>query len=129
MLRLAPLWRGVGMGLILFVIWQSLKRDPIDVPMQGGDRVGHLIAYASIMWWHCQLETAPARQRLLGLVFVGMGVALEIAQSFTGYRTMDATDALANGVGVVLGWLVSPPRLPRLIVRLDQALWRLLGRA
>jgi len=53
-----------------------------------------------------------------------MGVALEFAQSFTGYRFLAADDMLANATGVLLGWLLSPPRLPDLPARLARVLRR-----
>ena len=33
-----------------------------------------------------------------------MGVALEFIQGWTGYRTYDPFDMLANTIGVALGW-------------------------
>ena len=124
-LRAPGLWRAVGAGLVLFVVYQSLNHQPLEVPVSGGDRIGHLSAYATLMWWHCQLHGGTSGRRLLAIGFVLMGVALEIAQSFTGYRTMDMADAAANAAGVMAGWLAAPPRLPSLALRLDQFLGRL----
>ena len=41
-----------------------------------------------------------------------MGSALEFAQGLTGYRFLSFADMAANTVGVVVGWLAAPPRLP-----------------
>lgn len=44
--------------------------------------------------------------------FVVLGIALEFAQQWTGYRVLELGDMLANGFGVAAGWWLAPPRIP-----------------
>jgi glycopeptide antibiotics resistance protein len=54
-------------------------------------------------WWH-QIDRNAYR---LALLFVLMGLSLEILQSFTGFRQADIFDMAANTVGVGIGWLIA----------------------
>jgi hypothetical protein len=123
-LRLMALWRAIGAALIAFVIYQSLNLEPLEVTVVPGNVGGHLLAYGTLMWWHSQLADRPGMRGLLAAGFVLMGVLLEIAQYFTGYRTLDPADAFANAAGVALGWLLAPPRGPAILRRFEQALGR-----
>jgi VanZ family protein len=99
------IWLSLGWGLLLAVVYLSLtpKPPPTDfVPF--GDKIGHCLAYASLMGWWSQLDSRHCR---LALLFVLMGLAMEIAQSFTDYRQADVFDMAANCVGVGVGWLAT----------------------
>ena len=113
--RHRALWQAIGCALILFVIYQSLTPAPLEVEVGDGNRLGHLAAYGTLMGWYSHLHQGRRTRIAFALGFVVMGIALEIIQGFTGYRSTDAADALANTVGVCLGWLLAPPRLPNLL--------------
>lgn len=115
------LWTAIGVVLVGFVIYQSLTPAPLEVEIGSGNLVGHLAAYGTLMLWHSQLH-AGGRRPALALAFVAMGLALEFLQGMTGYRTFDPHDALANALGVALGWLLAPPRLPNFLVRMERLL-------
>lgn len=55
------------------------------------------------MWGFMQAHEAANRLVLMGAC-AGWGGMLEVAQSFTAYRTFELADMLANAAGVVLGW-------------------------
>ncbi len=112
------LWRLLGWALVLTVVYLSLTPKPPPTVMTFGDKVGHLAAYASLMAWWLQIHRRPER---LALLFVLMGLALEILQSLSGFRTGDIFDMAANTVGVGLGWL-SARLLPDWLARLDRLL-------
>jgi VanZ family protein len=96
-------WLILGWGLLLSVIYLSLTPEPPPTDMfNSGDKLGHLLAYATLMAWWSQLD---ARHERLALLFVLMGLSLEIAQRFSGYRQGDVFDMAANSLGVGLGWL------------------------
>ena len=38
-------WRTVGFGLIALVIWLSLTPQPIEIPVENGDKLGHVIVW------------------------------------------------------------------------------------
>ena len=54
--------------------------------------------------------------------FVLLGALLEVAQGFTGTRTPQGLDMLANGLGVISGWGLSQTRLSRIFVLLESRL-------
>jgi VanZ family protein len=100
------------------VVWYSLIPDPPQLDMKQGDKLQHLIAYGGLMGWFSQIRLGIGERRLTAALLVLMGVTLEFAQAFTGYRYLAADDMLANTAGVALGWLLSPPRVPDLPRRL-----------
>ena len=121
-LRLIAVWRCVGYALIAFVVYQSLNHDPIEVAVGEGNFLGHLAAYATLMLWFAQMH-GPGRSRAARAAgFVLMGACLEIAQGLTAYRTFDFFDIGANTAGVMLGWLLAPPRLPNFLRRVERLL-------
>ncbi len=96
------LWLTLGWGLLLAVVYLSLTPKPPSPDISQIDKVGHFLAYASLMGWWSQIDQRHCR---LALLFVLMGLSMEIAQSFTGSRVGDVFDMAANCVGVGLGWL------------------------
>ncbi len=98
------LWLALGWGLVLAVIYLSLTPKPPSPDISQIDKVGHFLAYASLMGWWSQIDTRHCR---LALLFVLMGLAMEIAQSFSDSRVGDVFDMAANCVGVGLGWLAT----------------------
>jgi hypothetical protein len=117
----APPLRGLDCGAFWAGRW-----CPGDLPVPDprtaattirfGDKLGHVAAYASLMGWWLQIDRRPER---LALLFVLMGLALEILQSLGGYRNGDIFDMAANTLGVGLGWL-SALLLPDWLARLDR---------
>ena len=107
-------WMAVGWLGVCVVAWYSLVPDPPQLDMKQGDKLQHLIAYGGLMGWFSQIRRGAGERRLTAGLLVAMGIALEFAQSLTGYRVLAADDMVANAAGVLLGWLLSPPRLPDL---------------
>src|SRR5438046_4145168 len=101
-------WRTVGFGLIALVIWLSLTPQPIEIPVENGDKLGHVAAYATLMFWFAQLDTRHRMRLAYAIGFVMLGVALEFAQRLTDYRTFEVADMGADAVGVLSAWAASP---------------------
>ena len=91
-------WAGVAA-----VIYLSLTPAPPRIDLTGGDKLGHLLAYAALTYWFCQFYFHKARL-YYALGFVAMGIALEFAQGATGYRSFEVADMAANALGVAAGW-------------------------
>jgi VanZ family protein len=108
--RLRTLWLCIGWALVLMIVYLSLAAQPIPLPGEHGDKIGHLAAYAVLMLWFVQLYSGAIVRRLLALAFVALGVGLEFAQLLTDTRTFDVADMAADSLGVAIGWLVAPPR-------------------
>jgi glycopeptide antibiotics resistance protein len=105
-------WRAVGFGLVMFVIWLSLTPHPIHIPVAHGDKLGHFAAFATLMFWFAQLDARQRTRLAYAIGFVALGVALEFAQRLTDYRVFEVADMVASAIGVLLGWVSAPPRGP-----------------
>lgn len=118
-LRHLRLWQTLGGLLCLLVVYLSLTPTPPDLGVAQGDKLGHLAAYASMMWWFSQLHPRFRSRLAWAAAFVGLGIGLEFVQRATGYRSFELADMAADTLGVLLGWLAAPPRLPNLLAWLD----------
>ena len=65
-------WRTVGFGLIALVIWLSLTPQPIEIPVENGDKLGHVAAYATLMFWFAQLDTRHRKRLAYAIGFVSI---------------------------------------------------------
>lgn len=110
-LLVAAGWCWVGV-----IVWLSLTPSPPTLELEAGDKLGHFGAYLVLMLWFCFLyRTLPSRA-VHGLLFAGMGVALEVVQGSLGYRSLEAADMAANAAGVLAGWALAAAA-PRILAR------------
>lgn len=107
-------WWAGGWAIVACAVWFSLGPDALDNGLQNGDKLNHLVGYATLMGWFAQL---PLRRGRLAVTCVAFGIAMEFAQGLTPNRTPDVWDAVANAIGVGLGWL-SAVALPNFRVHL-----------
>jgi len=109
------LYLATGWAMVAAIVWLSLTPAPPKVEFQASDKLGHFLAYGTLMFWFARLYTDRTRRILHGVGFVVMGVALEHAQGMLGYRTYEVFDMFANALGVLIGWaLALAIRKPRL---------------
>ena len=66
------------------------------------DKAQHAIAFAALAVL-AVLAYPEGLKRRIALLLIGQGVLIEVLQYFGGYRYGDWQDALADGVGVLLG--------------------------
>ncbi|HYP66828.1 MAG TPA: VanZ family protein [Thiobacillaceae bacterium] len=104
--------------MIAAIIFLSLTPHPIKFHIPYGDKLNHLLAYATLMAWWSQLHVSSARRLRLALSFAALGIVIEYAQGYTATRQPDVFDALANIAGILLGWLAAPPRIPSYYAKL-----------
>ena len=128
-LRLAPLWWGFGFVGVGIVIALSLIPGVPGLPGDKGGWGGHILAYATMMGWFAQFVRSPGKRLAMGAALCALGVVLEFAQLAMGFRSFDGMDMLADAIGVCVGWLASPPRVPQFIATLDRKLARRMGPA
>jgi len=120
--RIASYWKAAGWMLVLAIITLSLTPAPPHLNLEQGDKLGHFAAYALVTLWFAQLY-AGLRQRIwLALGMVALGIALEYAQRATGYRSFEVADMVADALGVAIGWLLAPPRLPNFLAWAEKRL-------
>ncbi len=118
--RARKLWLVIGWLLVLLVIYLSLVPIAIEVPVDEGDKFGHVAAYVVLMFWFSNCyETLNTRSRF-AIGFVALGVGLEFVQGGTSYRTFEVADMAADAIGVALGWALAPPRLPNFLRSIEK---------
>ena len=90
--------------------------------MEGGDKLGHILAYAGLMAWFSWLYAGLGVRLVCAVGFLILGIGLEFAQALTDYRSFQLADMVADCVGVALGWAGAPPVLPNLLIFLERFL-------
>src|SRR4029079_4971886 len=106
------LWVGIGWFGVVLLIYLPLTPQPREIPIEQGDKFGHAFAYATLMYWWAQLLRAARERMGLAAALLARGISIEYVQGWTGWRTFDYYDMLADAVGIALGWLAAPPRTP-----------------
>ena len=123
--KFSRLWLTVGWVLILLVVFFSLSPEPPEViEFEQGDKLGHLVAYLSLMLWFANIYSGRNQRISLSVAFFAMGAVLELLQGLSGYRTFQYTDMVANGAGILLGWLLAKTWFGTFVVKLDKLLAR-----
>lgn len=113
-------WLGIGLIIAL-----SLTPAPPQIGVENGDKLGHLAAYGLVTLWFAQVY-AGLRQRIwLAVGMVVLGIAMEYAQGATGYRSFEVVDMIADALGVAIGWLLAPPRLPNFLFWVERRIARI----
>jgi len=112
---LVNIWRTIGCLGFVLLFYLSLTPQPPEIPIEQGDKLGHALAYAVLMFWWAQLMRRPTERAVLAAVLLAVGIGIEFLQRWTGWRTFDYYDMLAHAVGIAGGWLLAWPRTPDLI--------------
>jgi VanZ family protein len=99
----------IAWALVVLVIFLSLTPHPPEpVHFDNADKFEHALAYAALSFWFCHIYKTKHARLLVIVALAGLGVALEYVQGWTGYRTFDVMDMLADSVGVVMGFVLTP---------------------
>lgn len=109
---------GVWVALVFYL--SLTPHPPQPIVFEGVDKLEHATAYICLMLWFCQLYLAKWSRIYLMVVFVTMGVGIEVLQGLSGYRYFEYADMLANTTGVLLGWGLAHTRLGRVLISLEQ---------
>jgi VanZ family protein len=104
------------LGVVLLVVLSVMPQPP-ELPLEQGDKLGHVAAYAALTLWWMQLFLLPRQRYQIAAAFIVLGVLLEWVQGWTGLRSFSYADMAADTLGVALGWLAAPPRLPSMLER------------
>jgi len=115
--RFLRLRHAIGVLLVGSIVYLSLTPHPVELPGERGDKYGHVLAYATLMFWYALFYLRLRARMRLAVAFVCMGVALEFLQGLTDYRTFDVADMVADALGVSMGWLAA-------VLRLRHGEWR-----
>lgn len=108
-------WFGVGLCIYL-----SLMHNPPSLDIVEGDKLQHIAAYSVLMVWFAQLTSELRQRRVTAASLLALGIAIEFAQLASGYREFEVADMAADAVGIGVGWLLAPPRLPNFLAWAQQ---------
>ena len=98
----------IGWLMVVAVILLSLVPINAAIPeVKNGDKIGHFIAYFSLMLWFSLLYQKPWVRNLYAIGFIILGGLMEILQSLTAYRMGDIEDFHVNTIGVIIGFVFS----------------------
>lgn len=122
------LWLAIGVLLVSLSLWMLLK--PMDdglaswLNFSNSDKVLHVVGFLGLTGWFASMF--ERRQwRALAVCALAYGILAEIAQGAMNYgRQADATDVLADGVGIVLGLLAAQLFGAALLTAIDRLLQR-----
>jgi VanZ family protein len=113
--RLRRAWIVIGwVGVIGVIVLSLIPSPPQLLPVDQGDKVEHMLAFGSLMFWFAQVHLQRHGRLATAGLLVALGVAIEFAQRETGYRSFEYADMGADCAGIFVGWLLAPPRLPNL---------------
>ncbi|GAB3379866.1 VanZ family protein [Lysobacter fragariae] len=117
------LWLGIWGLAITAVVAASLMPPPTMAVPRNFDKVEHLLGYAGLSAFAVLLFVRRSTQLRAAAGLVLLGVALEFAQALlTTTRMADPADALANTLGVALGFALSYTGAARWLERFDRRL-------
>jgi VanZ family protein len=123
-LQFLRFWRITGWFIVALAWYVALDPSPPDLSgIQFGDKIVHLISYLGMMLWLVQCYPRR-RQWHLFTFFIFMGIAIEFVQGWSGYRSFEYEDMIANSIGVLLGWLISRTIAGTLFFRIESAILR-----
>jgi len=120
-LKYKKLWLSIGYLMIIFVIYSSLTPSPVEMNIEGSDKLMHMIGYFGLLGWFVQIYQQKKVQLILAAVFICMGVALEFLQELGGVRYFELSDMLANTTGVLIAWLLVFTPFPKLLLWFENA--------
>lgn len=120
------LWRGLYVLAIMLVIVLSLvPNDALrQVNVIGNDKLGHALAYFTLMAFAVQLQDARRDWSRAAFGLLLMGIVIEWLQHQSGLRRADIRDVYANASGIVLGALTALTPARAWLLALDRRLSR-----
>lgn len=117
---LRRVWLATGWLWVAAVFYISLMPHPPEpVSFNGVDKLEHLLAYAGLMLWFCQVYPDYGMRMRLFVALTAMGVCIEFLQGMGGYRYFEYVDMLANTLGVLLGWGLAKTGLGKMLMALE----------
>ena len=92
------------LGLIMAVALKPTSGP--SILLIWSDKVWHLLAFLFLMVWFCGLYR-PRRYWIIFACLLLYGVLIEVLQAFLPYRNVEVADVVADGAGLVIGWLAA----------------------
>src|SRR5437867_3489618 len=94
---LRRVWIGIGwVGVIAVIALSLIPSPPQLLPVDQGDKVEHMLAFGSLMFWFAQVYLQRRGRVATAALLAALGVAIEFAQGQTGYRSFEYADMIAD---------------------------------
>jgi hypothetical protein len=81
----------------------------------------HILSYGILMFWFGQLYPPEHFARIATSIVI-YGLLIECAQYYTGYRSFEFGDIVANTAGVLIGWRLCVAGFNRCLAELEHHL-------
>ncbi|MEN9444149.1 MAG: hypothetical protein RIS47_1039 [Bacteroidota bacterium] len=96
-------------GIILFLSLAKFSNLPETMNVTWSDKLVHVAMYAFFSFVMLAENEVLTRKSLfaVGVLACSLGGLMEIAQSYTDYRSGDWRDMIANTIGTILGVFIS----------------------
>ena len=103
------LWRGLlALAILLVIVLSLVTNDSLrQVDFIGNDKIGHLLAYFTLMAFAVQLQDVSSDWSRAAFGLLLLSIVLEFLQQASGLRRGDIHDVYANAIGIVLGALTA----------------------
>jgi len=98
-------WLALTIIVFIGITILSLLPPKSGIEIQSNDKINHFIAYATLAFCGLSAYNGTKVLRLL-LVFVCYGLFMEWMQGLVPGREQSLYDALANSLGVAIGWTI-----------------------
>jgi hypothetical protein len=108
-LRHPLIWQAGALLMLALTVWATLTphlpKVTVEFQFLAWDKAQHAIVYACLMWW-CSQAFQKRGPLCWAAILLLMGCTLELLQHQTAARHMEFDDMVANGVGVLVGYLL-----------------------
>ncbi len=104
------------------LIYLSFAPQPPAMDVELGDKIGHLLAYGTLMFWWAQHFVTTRKRFAVATALIALGIAIEFVQGWSGWRAFEYADMVADAAGVLLGGVIAsltPNVLLALAYRID----------
>lgn len=96
-------WLALTIIVFIGITILSLLPPKSGVEIQSNDKINHFIAYATLAFCGLSAYKGSKIPRFL-VICVGYGLLMEWMQGLVPGREQSVYDALANALGVAIGW-------------------------
>lgn len=96
-------WSFVG-SLFAVLVLMLLPSGGIGSMLPGQDKVLHCVTFLLLYLLGAKAFPQAGYLNKLFVGLLGYGIAIELLQGLSGYRSMEAWDAVADMAGLLVGW-------------------------
>ncbi len=106
--KITYLFRGALFLALVSVFILTLMRTAYLPSVSANDKLVHLLAFSGLAFLADFSYHAGKLMFTKTLMLLFFGIAIEVAQYFTSWRTADWQDVVADLLGILIYWLIAP---------------------